>query len=146
MKKTVLLPNCLKTTQHCQQYADARRCIGHSRYLSIRHHRFHRKQPFWLFPLIDDVMSKLQCKSKLYKQIRIIVVPRVGKINCPWSRSRSKLSSRHCANWKDFFQGPLMQNINVISCTLQKILARLEFVWQTEGRTDKPIHGRTNGF
>ena len=61
-----------------RRYTGACHCIGHSRYLSIRHHRFHRKQPFWLFPLIDDVMSKLQCKSKLYKQIRIIVAPLPG--------------------------------------------------------------------
>ena len=33
------------------------------------------------FPPIDDVMSTLQCKSKLNKQIRIIVVSRAGKIN-----------------------------------------------------------------
>ena len=98
------------------------------------------------FPLNDDIMAKQQCKSKIYKQIRIIVVPRAGKINWPWSRSRSKQRSRHGANWKDFFQGSFMPNINVISLILQKIWAMLKFLWQTEGRTNKPIDGRTNGF
>ena len=98
------------------------------------------------FPLNDDIMAKQQCESKLNKQIRIIVVPRAGKINWPWSRSRSKQRSRHDANWKDFFQGSFMPNINVISLILQKIWAMLKFLWQTEGRTNKPIDGRTNGF
>ena len=72
--------------------------------------------------------------------------PRAGKINWPWSRSRSKQRSRHGANWKDFFQGSFMPNINVISLILQKIWAMLKILRQTEGRTNKPIDGRTSGF
>ena len=126
--------------------------VGHSIYLSIRHHRFHRKQPFCLiWQVISPWMMTSWRNNSVkvnftFKQIRIIVVPRAGKINWPWSRSRSKQRSRHGANWKDFFQGSFMTNINVISLILQKIWALLKFLWQTEGRTNKPIDGRTNGF
>ena len=44
--------------------------------------------------------------------------------------------SRHGANWKGLSQGSCMTNINALSFRLQKILARLKFLWQTEGQTD----------
>ena len=53
----------------------------------------------------------------------------------PWSRLRSR--SQHGANWKGWSQGSCMPNISVLSLILQKIWARLKFLWQTDGLTDR---------
>ena len=53
--------------------------------------------------------------------------------------------SQHGANWKGLSQGSCTPNIKALSLILQKIWARLKFLWQTdrqghtEGRTDKCI-------
>ena len=49
---------------------------------------------------------------------------------------RSRSRSPHSTNAKDLSQGSCMPNINVLSLILQKIWARLKFLWQTDGRTD----------
>ena len=48
-------------------------------------------------------------------------------------RSRSP----HGTNRKGLSQGSCMPNINVLSLIPQKIWARLKFLWQTDGRTDR---------
>ena len=45
--------------------------------------------------------------------------------------------SRHGAIWKGLSQGSCMPNINALSLILQKIWARLKFLWRTEGRTNE---------
>ena len=68
---TVLLPNRLKTTQHCQQYADASlsSTSGIQDFYQFNIIVFIESSRLALygklFPLIDEVMSKPQCKSKL---------------------------------------------------------------------------------
>ena len=52
--------------------------------------------------------------------------------------------SRHGANWKGLSQGPCMPNTNALSLILQKIWARLKFLWQTDGRTDRGMDGQTD--
>ena len=52
--------------------------------------------------------------------------------------------SLHGANWKGMSQGPCMPNINAPSLRLQKIWARLKFLWQTNGRTDRGTDGQTD--
>ena len=42
--------------------------------------------------------------------------------------------SWHRAYWKGLSQGSCIPNINALSLILQKIWARLKFLWQTEGR------------
>ena len=50
-------------------------------------------------------------------------------------RSRSRL--RHGTSWKGLPQGSCKININALSLILQKIWARLMFLWRTDGHTDK---------
>ena len=56
----------------------------------------------------------------------------------PWSRSMSR--SLHGANWKGLSQGSCIPNINALSLILQKIWARLMFLW----RKDRQRDGQTN--
>ena len=53
-------------------------------------------------------------------------------------RSRSQRS----INWKGLVQWSCMPNINALSFILQKIWARLKFLWQTKGQTDEQTDGR----
>ena len=49
---------------------------------------------------------------------------------------RSRSMSRDGVTWKGLSQGSCMLNINTLSLILQKIWARLKFLWQTDGRRD----------
>ena len=53
--------------------------------------------------------------------------------------------SRHGITWKGLSQGLCMPNINALSLILQKIWARLKFLWQTDGRTEGQRDGQTEG-
>ena len=57
-------------------------------------------------------------------------------------RSRSP----HGINRKVLSQGSCMPNINALSLILQKIWARLKFLWQTDGLTDGLTDRRRNEF
>ena len=48
---------------------------------------------------------------------------------------RSRL--QHGVNWKGLSQGSCMPNINALSLILQKIWARLKFLWQTDRQRDR---------
>ena len=50
---------------------------------------------------------------------------------------RSMSRSSHGINRKGLSQGSCMPNINALSLILQKIWARLKFLWQTDGRIDR---------
>ena len=52
----------------------------------------------------------------------------------PW---RSMSRSWHDANWKDSSQGSCMPNINALSLILEKIWARLKFLWRTDRWTNE---------
>ena len=56
-------------------------------------------------------------------------------------RSRSP----HGTNGKDLSQGSCMPNINALSSILQKLWARLKFLWQTDGQTDGQTDRGTDG-
>ena len=55
---------------------------------------------------------------------------------------RSMSRSLHGINRKGLSQGSCMPNINSLSLMLQKIWARLKFLWQTDWRTDWQTDGR----
>ena len=54
--------------------------------------------------------------------------------------------SRHGVNWKGLSQWSCMPNINALSLILQKIWARLTFLWRTEGRTDRRMRFNVPAF
>ena len=69
-----------------------------------------------------------------------VITSKFGKL---WSPGRQQIwpwkgqRSQHGANWKGLSQGSCIPNINALSLILQKIWARLKFLWQREGRTNK---------
>ena len=80
----------------------------------------------------------------IYKHIRRIVVPRpatnltvdieIGQVDIEiGQRSRSQYGT----NRKGLSQWSFIPNINAVSLKLQQIWARLKFLWQTEGQTDR---------
>ena len=68
--------------------------------------------------------------------------PRGNKFDLEKGR-RSR--SQNGANWKGLSQGTCMPNINALSLILQKIWARLKFLWQTDGGTDGQTEGQKDG-
>ena len=55
---------------------------------------------------------------------------------------RSRSRSLHGINRKGLSQGSCMPNINALSLILQKIWARLKFLWQRDWQTDGQTDGR----
>ena len=51
-------------------------------------------------------------------------------------RPQKNMACMHGTNRKGLSQGSCMPNINALSLILQKIWARLKFLWQTDGWTD----------
>ena len=52
--------------------------------------------------------------------------------------------SRHGVTWKGLSQGSCMPNINALPLILQKIWARLKFLWQTDGGTGRGTDRQTD--
>ena len=57
----------------------------------------------------------------------------------PWDRSKVKVRSQFGTNKKGLSQWSFIPNINAVSLKLQKIWARLKFLWQRDRRIDRQM-------
>ena len=87
----------------------------------------------WTFWLVEETRDlKLTFKQA---NVENCGPPRGNKFDLEKGQ-RSRRRPRHGANWKGLSQWPCKSNINALSLILQKIWARLKFLWQTEGWRD----------
>ena len=149
-----------KSFTHCSNLQLCFRLTIYFFFVFRKHFRLHRlsrktwKNAEWNFDFYSRIRyPNIRCFTAETFLDKCFLTSKFGELWSPPGNNfdleegqRSRSRSRHGVDEKGLSQRSCMPNINALSLILQKIWARLKFLWQTDRGTDRGTDGQTNEF